>query len=192
MSMEPLYERVPERLVTDRLIIRCARGSDAAAVNAAICESMESLRVYMLWAQTEPTLVQSEAECRRMQAKFLLREDLPMMMFERLADDSEGRFVGGAGLHRNDWTVRRFEIGYWCRTSARGRGLVTEAAAAMERMAFEELGALRVELRTDVTNTASWRIAERLGFTLEGILRSDGLNPRGEPRSTRVYSKVKT
>jgi len=189
--MEALYQHVPECVLTDRLVIRCARGGDAGALNAAICESLESLRVYMTWAQTEPTLSQSEAECRRMQARFLLREDLPMMMFERLSDDSEGRFIGGTGLHSIDWKVRRFEIGYWCRTSARGCGLVSEAAAAMERMAFDDLGAMRVELRTDVTNGASWRIAERLGFTLEGVLRNDGLNPRGEPRSTRVYSKVK-
>jgi RimJ/RimL family protein N-acetyltransferase len=187
--MEALYQYVPECVLTDRLIIRCARGSDAAALNDAICESLESLRVYMPWAQTEPALSQSEAECRRMQASFLLREDL--MMFERLSNYSEGRFVGGTGLHSIDWRVRRFEVGYWCRTSARGRGLVSEAVAAMERVAFEDLGAMRVELRTDVTNAASWRIAERLGFTLEGVLRNDGLNPRGEPRSTRVYSKLK-
>jgi RimJ/RimL family protein N-acetyltransferase len=112
-------------------------------------------------------------------------------VFERLAGDAEGRFVGGTGLHRNDWKVRRFEIGYWCRTSAQGRGFMTEAANAMERMAFDQLGALRVELRTDENNRASWRVAERLGFALEGILRSDGLNPRGEPRSTRLYAKVK-
>ena len=37
----------------------------------------------------------------------------------------------------------------------------------------------------------SWRVAERLGFTLEGILRQDSLTPQGEPRDTRVYARVR-
>ena len=188
--MDALLEDVPECLETDRLILRVARGSDAAALNAAVCESLDDLREYMPWAQTAPSLAQSNADCRRMQAKFLLRDDLPLFMFERRADGSEGDFVGGSGLHRIDWNVRRFEIGYWCRTSRQGRGYVTEAAQALARFAFDALRARRVEVRMDDTNERSWRVAQRAGFALEGVLRSDSLNPKGEARDTRVYARV--
>lgn len=188
--MDALLEDVPECLETDRLILRVARGSDAAALNAAVCESLDDLRDYMPWAQTAPSLAQSNADCRRMQAKFLLRDDLPLFMFERRADGSEGDFVGGSGLHRIDWNVRRFEIGYWCRTSRQGRGYVTEAAQALARFAFDALRARRVEVRMDDTNERSWRVAQRAGFALEGVLRSDSLNPKGEARDTRVYARV--
>ena len=186
--MEALLEDVPDQLATERLILRSARGNDAATLNAAVCESLAELRPYMPWAQTAPSLARSDADCRRMQAKFLLREDLPMFMFERAADGAEGDFVGGTGLHRIDWTVRRFELGYWCRTSHQGRGFVTEAAQALTRFAFERLQARRVEVRMDDTNERSWQVAERAGFALEGVLRSDALNPQGEPRDTRVYA----
>jgi len=186
--MEALLEDVPDQLATERLILRSARGNDAATLNAAVCESLAELRPYMPWAQTAPSLARSDADCRRMQAKFLLREDLPMFMFERAADGGEGDFVGGTGLHRIDWTVRRFELGYWCRTSHQGRGFVTEAAQALTRFAFERLQARRVEVRMDDTNERSWQVAERAGFALEGVLRSDALNPQGEPRDTRVYA----
>ena len=189
--MEPLLEDVPERLDTERLIIRCARSSDAAALNAAVCESIVELRERMPWAQTEPSLAQSEADCRRMQAKFLLREDLSMLMFERGADDHEGDFVGGVGMHRIDWRVRRFEIGYWCRTSKQRRGFVVEAARALTRLAFDRLQARRVEVRMDDNNERSWRVAQRAGFELEGVLCSDSLTPHGESRDTRVYAKVR-
>ncbi len=188
--MEPLLEDVPERIATGRLIVRLPRGDDAATLNAAVCESLDELRPYMPWAQTAPSLAQSHADCRRMQGKFLLREDLAMFMFERRADGSEGDFVGGTGLHRIDWKVRRFELGYWCRTSHQGRGFVAEAAQALTRFAFEALRARRVEVRMDDTNTRSWRVAERAGFALEGTFRSDALNPLGEPRDTRVYALV--
>jgi len=188
--MEPLLEFVPDILTTPRLILRCARAADAPLMNAAVIESMEALRPYMPWAQLEPSLAQSEADCRRMQAKFLLREDLPMLMFERDADGNEAGFVGGTGLHRIDWQVRRFEIGYWCRSSRVGQGLVGEAVEAITRCAFEQLRARRIEVRTDDGNERSWRVAERAGFTLEGVLRCQSLTPTGEPRDTRVYAKT--
>jgi RimJ/RimL family protein N-acetyltransferase len=186
--MEPLLEPVPSLVETDRLILRMPRGDDAQALNAAVCESLDVLCAFMPWAQTAPSLARSEADCRRMQARFLLREDLAMFMFERGTDGSEGAFIGGTGLHRIDWTVRRFEIGYWCRRSRQGRGYVTEAVVALTRMAFDVLGARRVEVRMDETNEPSARVARRAGFVCEGLLRSDALNPRGEPRDTLVYA----
>lgn len=189
--MEPLLEFVPDSIVTPRLILRSPRASDGPALNAAVVESLEALQPYMPWAQTAPTLAQSEAECRRMQAKVLLREDLPMMMFERAADGSERGLIGGTGLHRIDWKVRRFEVGYWCRSSRVGEGFVGEAVEAITRCAFEQLQARRVEVRMDDGNERSWRVAERAGFTLEGVLRSQSLNPDGEPRDTRVYAKTR-
>jgi RimJ/RimL family protein N-acetyltransferase len=188
--MDALLEDVPEHLETERLILRVARGSDAQALNAAVCESLDHLRRYMPWAQAAPSLAQSNADCRRMQAKFLLREDLTLFTFERRADGGEGDFVGGTGLHRIDWNVRRFELGYWCRTSRQGRGYVTEAAQALTRFAFDALRARRVEVRMDDTNERSWRVAQRAGFALEGVLRRDSLNPQGEPRDTRIYARV--
>jgi RimJ/RimL family protein N-acetyltransferase len=188
--MDALLEDVPDHLVTERLILRSARGDDAATLNAAVCESLADLRPYMPWAQTAPSLAQSNAECRRLQARFLLREDLTMFIFERAPDGGEGEFVGGTGLHRIDWNVRRFELGYWCRTGRQGRGFVTEAARALTRFAFERLGARRVEVRMDDRNLRSWRLAERAGFALEGVLRRDSLDPQGEPRDTRVYALV--
>lgn len=189
--MEPLLEFVPETLTTPRLVIRSARASDGAALNAAVIESLDALKPYMPWAQEAPSLAQSEGECRRMQARVLLREDLPLLMFERGADGREGAFVGGTGLHRIDWKVRRFEVGYWCRTSRVGQGFVGEAVEAVTRCAFEQLQARRVEVRMDDGNVRSWRVAERAGFALEGVLRSQSLTPTGEPRDTRVYAKVR-
>ncbi|MBC8055103.1 MAG: GNAT family N-acetyltransferase, partial [Rhizobiales bacterium] len=145
--MEHLLEDLPERIETEHLILRMPRGSDAAALNKAVCESIDELRVYMPWAQAAPSVVQSGADCRRMQAKFLLRDDLVMFMFEQRADGGEGEFIGGTGLHRIDWQVRRFELGYWCRTRCRGKGYVTESSRALTRFAFDQLQARRVEVR---------------------------------------------
>ena len=188
--MDPLLIDVPERIETERLVLRTPRAGDGAAVNAAVQASHAELAPWLPWAVTLPSVDESEAHCRRAHAKFLLRDDLTMFVFARGADDREGELVGGTGLHRIDWTLRRFEVGYWRKTGCEGRGIVTEAVRAMVRLAFDSLGARRVELRMDDNNERSWKVAERAGFTLEALLRFDAVNPRGEPRSTRVYARV--
>jgi RimJ/RimL family protein N-acetyltransferase len=188
--MDPLLIDVPERIETERMILRCPQPGDGAVVNAAIRESLDALRPFMPWAQSAPGLDESELVCRRAQARFRLREDLVLSMFERAADGSEGRYIGGCGLHRILWDVRRFEIGYWCRSSSAGQGFVTEAVRGLNRMAFDQLGARRVELRMDGNNERSRRVAERAGFTFEGVLRGDSLTPQGDVRDTRVYARV--
>ena len=189
--MAPLLIDVPERIATERLVVRVPRPGDGVVVNAAVRASHAELAPWMPWAVTLPSVEESEAHCRRQQAKFLLREDFAMLVFARADDGGEGELVGATGLHRIDWAVRKFEIGYWRRTGCEGRGLLTEAVRAMARMAFDALAARRVEIRMDDRNVASWKLAERAGFTLEALLRFDSLTPAGEPRSTRVYARVR-
>jgi len=189
--MDPLLIDVPERIETERLVLRTPRAGDGAAVNAAVQASHAELAPWLPWAVTLPSVDESEAHCRRAHAKFLLRDDLTMFVFARGADDREGELVGGTGLHRIDWTLRRFEVGYWRKTGCEGRGFMTEAVRALVRMAFDALDARRVEIRMDDRNVASWKLAERAGFTLEALLRFDSLTPAGEPRSTRVYARVR-
>jgi len=189
--MEPILIDVPERIATERLVLRSPRAGDGPLVNDAIAVSHAELAPWMPWAGTMPSVDESEAHCRRQQARFLLREDFVFFMFVRDAAGGEGELVGGTGLHRIDWTVRKFEIGYWRKTGCEGRGFVTEAVRALARLAFDALEARRVEIRMDDNNAPSWRVAERAGFTLEALLRFDSVTPTGEPRSTRIYARVR-
>jgi ribosomal-protein-serine acetyltransferase len=189
--MDPLLIEVPERIETERLVLRAPRRGDGPLVNDAVRASLAELAPWMPWAGTMPSVDESEAHCRRQQARFILREDFALLIFLRHADGSEGELVGGTGLHRIDWALRRFEIGYWRRTGCAGHGFLTEAVRAVARLAFDVLGARRVEIRMDENNAPSWRLAERAGFTLEAILRFDATTPQGEPRSTRVYARVR-
>src|SRR4051794_4288775 len=64
------------------------------------------------------------------------------------------------------------EIGYWVAAEARGRGVATRAVRLICESAFAELDIARMQLLAHVENTASHRLAERCGFTREGVLRS--------------------
>ena len=66
----------------------------------------------------------------------------------------------------------RGSVGYWLLPEARGRGFATRSVRLISNWAFEELGIARLQLLTDVTNVDSQGVAERAGFTREGVLRS--------------------
>lgn len=187
---DPVLIKVPEEIVSERLVLLAPRAGLGQALNAAVCESIEHLKPWMHWAHSAPSVEESEAVLRHQIAQFVLRSDLVYQIYRRNDDGSAGRLLGGTGLHRFDWAVRRFEIGYWIRASAQGQGYVSEAVQALTRMAFSELQARRVEIRMDEKNLRSRAVAERCGFELEGVLRCDALSPTGEPRDTRVYSRI--
>ena len=66
------------------------------------------------------------------------------------------------------------EVGYWVRSDRTGQGIATAAARVLQ-VAFEELGLHRVILRVAVGNRASERVAGKLGFVREGLLRKEVL-----------------
>jgi RimJ/RimL family protein N-acetyltransferase len=180
---KPLLLDFPDSFSTERLVIRCPQAGDGALLNAAVVESLDDLRPWMPWAQSAPTLEESEEVCRRARSKWLAREDLMLFMFLK-----DGTFVGGTGLHRIEWSVPRFEIGYWLRVSQQGQGLMTEAVRGITRFAFEELNAERVEIRCDERNERSRSVIERASFVREACLRHDARDHLGLLRSTLVYS----
>lgn len=104
----------------------------------------------------------------------------------RLADD---RVVGLTNYLHIDHANRRMEIGgTWYAASAQRTAVNTEAKLLLLGRAFEELDCLAVELRTHSRNTASRAAIERLGATLDGILRHHVIMPDGTLRDTAVYS----
>lgn len=185
--VDPILIDVPEQIESERLLIRAPRPGDGPMVNAAIAESIPELRPWMPWAQEVPSLEHSETFARNAAIRFASREDLTMLLLRR----DTGEFVGASGLHRMDWKLRSFEVGYWCRTSCTGNGYIAEAVRRLALLAFETFSARRFEARMDSLNERSWRVVERLGFTFEGTLRQDSLAPSGEPRDSRVYSILK-
>jgi RimJ/RimL family protein N-acetyltransferase len=79
------------------------------------------------------------------------------------------------------------EVGYWTAAEVRGRGYMPRAVKLLARWAFAELGLPRLQLGTFPGNRPSERVAEKLGFVSEGVLRSY-MDQRGERRDVRMWS----
>lgn len=186
--MKPVLRDFPEEIVTERLLIRAPRPGDGPELRAAVTDSWDELKRWMPWATGElPGEEYYEARVREGRAKFLLRDDLTLLLFTK----GTSLLVGSSGLHRINWDVPRFEIGYWVRTPYAGQGYITEAVRGIAGFAFETLGARRVEIRCDALNERSAAVARRAGFELEATLHNeDRHHLTGDLRDTLVFARM--
>ena len=173
------------RIVTPSLELRAYDPSQAAALCQAIGESIEHLRPWMPWAESEPQPLDQKVELlRKFRAHFDLGIEFGYAMFARGTED----LVGGTGLHPRAGPGA-LEIGYWVHVARIGRGLATEAAAALTRAAIELHRVRRVEIRCDPANVRSASIPRKLGYRLEATLRAVTPSPRGL-RDAMVWSML--
>jgi RimJ/RimL family protein N-acetyltransferase len=94
--------------------------------------------------------------------------------------------VGHVFVERDD--DGRGSVGYWLLKDGRGEGRATRALRLMASWALPELRLGRLQLHTDPENVASQRVAERAGFTREGILRAYDDRGDGTRADAVVYS----
>ncbi len=109
----------------------------------------------------------------------------PIAIVER----ASGRVVGSTRYFDISAHDRHLEIGHtWLAAAVRRTRVNTECKYLLLRHAFEELGAIRVQLKTDRRNERSQRAIERLGAVREGILRKHMILESGYVRDTVMYS----
>lgn len=185
--MNPILKEFPEEFSTERLVIRMPRPGDGKVVYEAIMASINELKPWMPFAQKEQSEQDVEVNIRSAYISFLKREDLRLLVFLK----ETGEFVASSGLHRIDWSIPKFEIGYWIDSRFSGEGYMTEAVKGIAQFAFRELQARRIEIRCDAKNMKSRAIPETLGFSLEGILKNDDVSPdTNQLRDTCIYAKI--
>ena len=101
------------------------------------------------------------------------------------ADDD--RLLGAVGLHGLNPQSHRCSAGYWLAAGERGRGFATRGLRLLCAYGFDELAVQRIELWIEPANGPSLAVAERVGFSREGLLRSF-MVVGGERRDMLMYS----
>jgi N-acetyltransferase len=101
--------------------------------------------------------------------------------------------VGSTRYLNIDKSNYRLEIGHtWISKSWRRTSINTEAKFLMLEYAFDILGCIAVEIRTDVLNTISRNAIQRLGAKEDGILRHHKIMKDGRIRDTVCYSIIQS
>ena len=155
---------------TPRLTLRPFRRRDLDTMLEAIIPSLPELSIWMPWARKS---------YGRRDGLLFLRDSLAAWAEGRAYDftiryrDDPERHLGNVSVWFTSRQSKVGEIGYWVRSDESGSGIATEATAHMMQVAFDELGMHRVTLRIAAGNVGSERVAEKLGFTREGLLREE-------------------
>jgi ribosomal-protein-serine acetyltransferase len=137
---------------------------DAKELYELIAANREYLSRWMPWAakQTFEDTVGFLDEARQQSAN---EEGVQLAILDGAA------LAGVVGFQRIDRANRTAAIGYWIDERRQGRGTVTKAVGVACEHAFSAWKLNRIEIRAALANAASRRLADRLSFTQEGILR---------------------
>ncbi len=163
---------LPERVETERVVIRAFHPDDATSMHAAIEADRASFLPWVTWARDDNRTV---AECvfhierfRRNAARATpTPDDFVLGIFDR----NTGQVLGGTGLHRIDLAAHCGEIGYWMRGDRRNQGLTSEAVAVLISWGFRAQpagwGFRRIIIACSANNVASATVPRKLGIRQE-------------------------
>jgi RimJ/RimL family protein N-acetyltransferase len=146
-----------------------------------------------IWTLTGTSPIATRDDMRRYVEVALAERDAGTAIPFVTTDAAAGDVVGSTRFANIDPVDRRVEIGWtWIRPDRQRTGMNGEAKSLMLRHAFEQWGALRVEIKTDVLNARSRAAIERLGASMEGIFRQHRVVRDGRVRDTVYYSIIDT
>ncbi len=104
-------------------------------------------------------------------------------------DNGSGKLAGSSSFLDVRTAHEGLEIGYtWYGHAFRRTYVNTATKLVLLEHAFDELGAIRVQLQTDARNQRSQKAIERIGAVKEGVLRSHKIYPDGFIRDSVLYS----
>ncbi len=158
------------QLETERFVLQRFTRRDATTLDDAIRASLPDLNQWLPWARMDYTSGDTTA---------FIRESLQAWKEDRAWDYSirkrsdPSRHIGNISI----WTTSKLgkiaEMGYWVRSDEASKGVCTEAVDRLLEETFDALGYHKVVLRIALGNDSSDRVAEKLGFTREGVLREE-------------------
>ncbi|WP_171075014.1 GNAT family N-acetyltransferase [Nonomuraea basaltis] len=104
--------------------------------------------------------------------------------------DVDGVIVGAISLFKTSWSAGTAEVGYGVHPLYRGRGLATEALRGLVGWTFETTELRRIDLTANLDNAASLRVAQKAGFSWEGVLRAAAMEDDG-PHDLVVFGLLR-
>ena len=139
--------------------------SDAEALYKLIDTNRTHLRQWLPWVDYETSAWDTQKFIQKVRQQYANSEGFQLGIWY------QGQLAGVIGYHPINWPGRHVEIGYWLGAGFEGQGIMTRACHTLVNYAFEHLTLNRVEILCATGNLRSRAIPQRLGFTLEGVMR---------------------
>lgn len=154
-----------EYIIDEQLTLQILQPSHVNDLFHLTDTNREHLRPWMPWVDGTRTVQDSEEFIRFTLNNHANNAGFTTGIFKN------GQLCGVVGFHQPNLIARHVSIGYWLGEDFQGKGIMTKACQTLIYFAFEDWHMNRIEIRVDVKNERSRAIANRLGFTQEGVLR---------------------
>jgi ribosomal-protein-serine acetyltransferase len=151
--------------VDEHTEVRLLRADDADVLYDVTIRNRESLAPWMSWMDRVIDVSDTYAFLRSAEKEAYEHSAFKAGVWR------QGSLIGCIDLHQIDWLNGNARIGYWLDKDYTGHGIMTRAVRLLVEYAFEALDLHRIEIHVATENHRSRRIPERLGFTMEGVLR---------------------
>lgn len=139
----------------------------ASALASLVESNAEHLRTYLPHVAALTSVKDAKAHLEAAVERAEKKEVYEWHLF------SDASLCGAIRVKDIDHFDRKATVGYFIGSHFQGKGIVTSSVRAVLGYCFASLDLNRVELRCAAANEQSMRVAERLGFTHEGLLRQD-------------------
>jgi RimJ/RimL family protein N-acetyltransferase len=150
----------PERVEIEELCLRRPNMTDLELFHDAVVASYAQLHPWMSWC-TEPLRIEERRGfIERAASKWAAQTAFHWFIFE-----ADTRVLGTVSLI-DSVVAGALEIGYWLRTEATGRGIMSRCVAQVSALALALPGIERVEIRCDAANVRSSAVPRRLGYRM--------------------------
>ncbi|MCD6012040.1 MAG: family N-acetyltransferase [Flavipsychrobacter sp.] len=172
-------------IVDENLLLRTYEVDDADALFNAINESRSHLHTWLPWvgATTKPEHSLQFIQLSHQQLNN--QEGLALGIFYN------GNIIGGVGMHDWDQVTKRAQIGYWISKGYEGRGIINKCLSKLIAYLFDKLTLNKVEIHFIPQNKRSAKVAARLGFKTEGIIRQSTMR-NGMPEDMVVTGLLRS
>ena len=192
MAQHKLLLEIPDKIETERLLLRPYQAGDGAAYYQLALNNRDHLLPFEKGnpALNIKTLEDAEILVRQFGVDWAARS----IFFAGGWEKTTQALVVQIVLMVVNWELPEFEIGYFVDKDHQGQGFVTEGARAMLRLAFECLGARRVSAGCSDANVRSQRVLERCGMVREGHIRQNKLHithADGTPGGDYLYGMLR-
>ena len=173
-------------LTGNGIVVRPHEADDIAPMFAAIGESTATVGRWMSWCNPGYSLHDATAWFERSAKAWATDGDREFGIF----DAASREVLGCVGINQINRLNNFANMGYWVRSSREGQGVASTAARLASGYAFAELGLARIEIVVLPDNTASRRVAEKIGAHFECLARNR-LQFKGTTRDAAMYSLVR-
>ena len=171
--------------VDNQLLLRSYNVDDAQKLFEAVNNDRSHLHPWLDWVdkttKPEHSLLFIEQSIHQLDTQ----EALALGIFYN------DKIIGGIGMHKWDLATKRAQAGYWISKEYEGKGIINKCLRAFIDFLFEKIGLSKIEIHFIPLNHRSAKVAARLGFKTEGIIRQSVIS-NGLPEDIVITGLLKS